>query len=114
MARRNVNRLAVEAELTGAELDGLAEFCRRRQVPRDRWHLVPLIRAWFESVAADRIVARLRGEGLTLEAAMDTAALRLGMEPETLQSRFKALPKQARGMERTRVEIPPGTRARAA
>lgn len=94
-ARPTAKRLLIERELTAEELESIGEFCRLRGLPLDRWHHVPLIRSYFETLAASRIAARLRDEGETAEGATLRAALRLGIGTDALRVRFHRLRRQA-------------------
>lgn len=85
------HRLRMEAELSDAERAALAEQCDLFGVPRDAWNRIPSF-GNFQTSAALRLAGRLRTEeGMTTEAAINTAAARLDLEPATIHTRAARL-----------------------
>lgn len=87
MARREPDRVAIEAELTAGELATLRELCARVHVPAGWWPRARELARPFLLLAAGRYADRLRAEhGLARDAALREACARLGLSDETLRS----------------------------
>lgn len=75
-------------EALGPELcRALREVCLLTAVRPDRWHQVPAVARVFETAAVMRLAKRLDGE--TGQAAIERAAIRLGLSPATALSRLE-------------------------
>ena len=71
-------------------LAGLREVCRVLGVPLDRWHLVPAIARPFELVAAMEEAERIReAGGVAWKDALQEAAVKLGLNPDTAATRAR-------------------------
>jgi hypothetical protein len=89
-APRPGDRLRMEAALGTELVEALHAQCRSYPIPLDRWHRVPLLARAWEVTAVTRLADRLRAEeGIGAKTALDTAAIRLGLEPDTVISRIK-------------------------
>jgi hypothetical protein len=89
------DRVSMEAELELDELRLLLEMCRSVGVPRERWHLAVAISRLWEMLAHGRVWARLRDDGLCRTTARRIAAVRLGLDPATIESRQRQWPQRA-------------------
>lgn len=69
------------------ELRTLGEVCRAAGVPADRWHRCDAIARYVEMLAHGRMSTRLQDVGMAPTTADSLAAVRLGLEIETLRSR---------------------------
>lgn len=89
-------RLAIEAALTQEDRATLAAACRLFMVPPDRWQAVPPVAQVFETMAAARLIERLRiEEGRSEEDARNEVAARLGLSPDTIRTRLRRWPYDA-------------------
>ena len=74
----------------------LAESCQLLSIPSDRWHLSPAFARYWETMAVARLAGRLATEsGLAHKSAVDAAAIRLGLSPDTPHSRLGDWPRDA-------------------
>jgi hypothetical protein len=89
------DRESMEKELELDELRVLYEMCRAVCVPRDRWHLSVAISRPWEMLAHGRVWARLRDDGLCRTTARNIAAVKLGLDPATIESRQRQWPQRA-------------------
>lgn len=90
------DRLAIEAALSEDDLRSLVDACRLLGIPRERWQRVPALQVYFETLAAARIANRLQVDGgQCWEAGLDIAGIRLGLNTDTLATRFRRWPLQA-------------------
>lgn len=89
------NRLAMEDALGPARLRALREQCRVLGVRLDRWHLVAAIARPWETEAALRLAEQLHDGGETWEAAIMASAIRLGLNPDTVDRRSRRWPRDA-------------------
>jgi len=82
------DRLAMEEALGSAVLTAVREVCRAHGIRPDRWYLVPAVARPFESTAALRLAEGMEAsDGLSHKDAVQAAAMRLGLNPDTVLSR---------------------------
>jgi hypothetical protein len=96
------NREAVELALTAGQRATLAELCRVLGVSPRGWHRLPGFRA-FVLAAAASLAAELRAAGATQENAALSAAVRLGLNVDSVKSWLR------RGRRESRVQVAPST-----
>ena len=93
------DRLAVEDVLLPEELAAIRTSAVEVGVVPDRWPQVESLAYWWGTVAASRWVARFQQQtGLSEERALALAAVKLGLNPETLRSRLKRIFQQGYGL----------------
>lgn len=87
------NRERIEAALGPALRSALAALCSTLGVPRSSWQRVPALQFTFTTAAVVRLAASLREDGGRggERAAIETAALRLGVPPDTILARIRSL-----------------------
>lgn len=90
------DRLRMEEALGNDLLRALRELCRLNGIRPDRWHLVPAIARPFELAAVHRLAEEIHAEenGSWKDARMG-ASMRLGLNPDTVESRARRWPLDA-------------------
>jgi hypothetical protein len=84
------DRLRMEEALGPDNLHSLAAQCRALGIPLDRWHIVPGVASTWETLAVARLADRLQADtGCARKPAEEDAAARLGLNPDTIRSRFR-------------------------
>lgn len=76
-----------------AALEEIAELC----LLADGANAIQSIEVTFTTAAAAGIARQLEAEGMSRKKAIELAAARVGLEPETLRSRLEAWYRRARG-----------------
>lgn len=96
MPRDPGDREAIEAALHPEHLVALVDACGRLGIPVECWHHVPAVRGFFELLAFACAVEALEAtEGGTAERIRESAALRLGLNGETLDRALRRARKAA-------------------
>lgn len=85
MPRSPGDRKALEAALSPAQREVLAEACRTLGLDREGWHEAPSVAPFWEFLAFEQTVGRLREAGETAEGARIVAGLRLGLSEEAVE-----------------------------
>jgi hypothetical protein len=98
------NRASVELALSPAQRAALADICRRLDVAPTGWHRLPMFRA-FVLCATANLAAELRAAGTPREDAILTAAIRMGVSPDSLKTWRR------RARRDSEVQVEPATRA---
>lgn len=84
------DRRRLEEALGPENVRALWGQCRAFGVPVDRWHQVPGLAGSWEGLAVSRLADRIQEEtGCARKPAEEDAAVRLGLNPDTLRSRFR-------------------------
>mgnify|MGYP001033812233 CR=1 FL=1 len=82
-----MNRAAIEAELTDAELEAIAAECRAAEIPFPLWGGASAIARPWVLLAWHRLARRIADtEGVSLSRGREQAAARLDVPLETLRS----------------------------
>lgn len=81
---------ALEAALGPRHRAALDAVCETLGVRRDRWQEVPALHWTFVTVAVVRLASELRGDG-SARAAIERAAIRLDIPPDTVLNRLRCL-----------------------
>ena len=93
------DRAACEDVLLPEELAAIRTSAAAVGVVPDRWTQVESLAYWWGTVSAARWVERLQQQsGLSEERALAVAALKLGLNIETLRSRLKRIFQQGYGL----------------
>ncbi len=94
------DRLACEAALSPEQLTILRGQATALMIPEGRWHQVPGFAALWSTHAAVAQAAKFRAHrrGLSEDRAIALAAMRLGLETETVRSRLRRFYRHARGL----------------
>lgn len=79
----------VESHLPASVREGLREIERLLRIPRGRWNHIPSLAATMETAAARAIIERMERKGSSKEAAVLSAAVALGIGPDTLERRLE-------------------------
>lgn len=89
-------RLPMEEALGPELVRAILELCRLAGVRSDRWHLVVAIARPFELAAVCRLAEEIRAvDGGSMKDSRQAAALRLGLNPDTSESRLRRWPLDA-------------------
>lgn len=85
-----IRRDRIEAHLLPAELESIAEWCRAGLIPVERWPDQPELRAFID-LALRRLMGLMRrtGRARSNTRALELAAGRFGLNPDTTRRRWE-------------------------
>ena len=95
--RATPDRLACEAALHPEDLIALRCQVSGLRLAWDTWHLIPSLGITWSTLAAVRIVERLRAQsGISQDRALALAASQIGLNEDTVSSRLKDFRRDSR------------------